>query len=105
MIQILEEEENISVNEEHKYNNNNTDPKIKSTESKIILHGYDHGHSRVHHSHSHKKRHQKRINWDQYPAFKPHHINGRKVISNKYTIWIESIKPNTTYLFKLRYDI
>eukprot|EP01083_Nonionella_stella_P222778 794624_1 len=82
-----EEEEDVNVNimdedEEHKY-------EIKSRESNKI-------------KQKNKKRKKKKIDWDQYPVFKPHDMLDRKVISNKYTVWIENLSPNTTYLLKLR---
>jgi len=42
------------------------------------------------------------VDWSQYPVFKPHDVNDRKLMSNKYTIWIDSLRPNTTYLLRLR---
>merc|ERR1712228_1139045 len=57
----------------------------------------------------HKKQKKKKksstkpsVDWNQYPVFKPRDINDRRIMSNKYTIWIDNLQPNTTYLLRLR---
>ena len=51
---------------------------------------------------SKKKKCKQSVDWNQYPVFKPHDVNDRRLMSNKYTIWIDNLRPNTTYLLRLR---
>ena len=113
----IEEEQDVDIeneddmNEEYKYekNNNNNDNKISSSPSMRARSSRqresrhkDKKRRRHHHHHKSSKHNKKYVDWEQYPVFRPHDTNDRKVMSNKYTIWIDNLHPNTTYLLKLR---
>eukprot|EP01083_Nonionella_stella_P049772 132588_1 len=95
-----DEEDHAPDGEEHKYNaNNQRHSRHKSSPKSSHSHRIRDGRKNKKKERS-RKHHRTRIDWDQYPVFKPHDAN--KVMSSKYTIWIENLKPNTTYLLKLR---